>query len=177
MEAAKLNITGIFNRANKLKVPYFQRAYVWEEEHWERFLDDMRYAARTSHLYFMGSVILKQQETAVNQDNVRTIIDGQQRLTTIILFFKALFNKNETPERFTETFTTFKRGIILEHNYLDKPTFDKICLGQDLDAREGSSQIGKCFSYFLKNIEKDAIDPNNLLANVIFVSIYIAWKR
>ena len=42
MEAGKVNISGIFNRANKLKVPHFQRSYVWQEDQWERFLDDTR---------------------------------------------------------------------------------------------------------------------------------------
>ena len=45
MEAAKINIAGIFNRARILKIPHFQRAYVWKEEQWERFLDDMKFAS------------------------------------------------------------------------------------------------------------------------------------
>src|SRR5687767_4691306 len=107
MEAGKRDIHGIFNKSNKLKVPHFQRSYVWGEEQWERFLDDMKYAAKTNSSYFMGSIILKQQETQSNKENVRIIIDGQQRITTFILFFKALFNKNNNPKKFFNIFTMF----------------------------------------------------------------------
>lgn len=177
MEAGKRNISDIFNRANKLKIPHFQRSYVWQEEQWERFLDDMRYASRANCPYFMGSVILKQQETQVNENNVRTIIDGQQRLTTVMLFFKALFNKNETPEKFQEIFTMFNNNIILEHNYSDKPIFEKILTDQELDAKEKKSQISRCYDYFLKNIEANEINPNNLLSNVLFVGIDLLFNE
>lgn len=177
MEAGKRNITGIFNRANKLKIPHFQRSYVWQEEQWERFLDDMRYASRANFPYFMGSVILKQQETPVDQDNIRTIIDGQQRLTTIILFFKALLNKNNTPEKFLQVFTTFNEEIILEHNYSDKPVFEKIFFDQSVDTNEKKSQIWKGYEYFLKSIEANEINPNNLLANILFVGIDLQYHE
>lgn len=177
MEAGKRNITAIFNRANKLKIPHFQRSYVWQEEQWERFLDDMKYASHTNSPYFMGSVILKQQETQGDQNNVRTIIDGQQRLTTVLLFFKALFNKNNTPEKFKNIFTMFNDEIILEHNYSDKPIFEKILLDQDIELKEKKSQIYKCYEYFYKNIETDGINSNNLLSNILFVGIDLLYEE
>ncbi|MFA6129295.1 MAG: DUF262 domain-containing protein, partial [Bacteroidales bacterium] len=177
MEAGKRNIPDIFNRANRLKIPYFQRSYVWQEEQWERFLDDMRYASHTNTPYFMGSVILKQEETSVADDNIRTIIDGQQRLTTVVLFFKALFEKNSDTKRFSEIFTHFSGKIILDHNYLDKPVFEKIFNGQDLDPREQKGRINNCYQYFLKNIEPGEIDPNRLLSNILFVGIDLQHKE
>jgi uncharacterized protein with ParB-like and HNH nuclease domain len=48
MEAGKRNIPDIFNRANKLKIPHFKRSYVWREEQWERFLEDMKYASKAN---------------------------------------------------------------------------------------------------------------------------------
>jgi len=177
MEAGKRNIPDIFNRANRLKIPYFQRSYVWQEEQWERFLDDMGFASRTNTPYFMGSIILKQEETTVNQENIRTIIDGQQRLTTFILFFKALFLNNNTTEKFSQIFTTFEGKIILEHNYLDKPVFEKIFLNQELETREKKSRIFNCYEYFLKNIEANKIDPNKLLSNILFVGIDLQYSE
>ena len=177
MEAGKRNITGIFNRAKKLRIPHFQRSYVWQEEQWERFLDDMKYASHANYPYFMGSVILKQLETPGDQDSVSTIIDGQQRLTTIILFFKALFGKNGTPERFLQIFTTFSDSIILEHNYSDKPIFEKILFDKPLDIREKRSRIYQCYEYFLENIKANEINPNHLLSNVSFVGIDLQFQE
>lgn len=171
MEAGKRNISDIFNRAHKLKIPHFQRSYVWREEQWERFLDDMHYASHANHPYFMGSVILKQQETTMVQGDIRTIIDGQQRLTTFMLFFKALFKVNETSERFNQIFTKFNNDEILEHNYSDKPIFDKILRDQNIEPKEKKSQIYKCYKYFTDEIGEDQIDPNLLLSNILFVGI------
>lgn len=173
MEAAKATITGIFNRANKFKIPHFQRAYVWEVEQWERFLDDMRYASgQLSSPYFMGSIILKQEILPIPQPgSLRTIIDGQQRLTTIILFFKALFLQNNQAGQFDQFFLTLWDEITIQHNHLDKEVFDKILLDQELNDRDKESKIYKCYKYFVKNIQPNEIDANNILANILFVSI------
>jgi hypothetical protein len=173
LEAGRRNIPGIFNRANKLKIPHFQRSYVWEEEQWERFLNDMRYASNANCSYFMGSIILKQQETQVHQDNIRTVIDGQQRLTTFILFFKALFKKNNTLGEFLNIFTMYNKNIILEHNYSDRTVFEKIFFDKEIEREEKNNKIYKCYEYFLKNLEENEIDPNYLLSNILFVGIDI----
>ena len=90
----------LFRSSRILEIPHFQRSYVWDEDQWSRFLDDMIYVSESKDTYFLGSVILKQQEipSSYQTGDVRTIIDGQQRLTTITLFFKALYERNETKE-------------------------------------------------------------------------------
>lgn len=178
MEAGKRDISIIFNRGRILRIPHFQRSYVWGEEQWGRFLEDMEYAARTNFPYFMGSIILKQQEGTSDQRYVVwTIIDGQQRLTTILLFFKALFNKKGESERFFQIFSTYSNDIILEHNYSDKPTFEKILLDQEVDVKDKSSKIYQCYDYFLTRIKADEIDPNHLLSNVSFVGIDLQFQE
>src|SRR5882672_8822528 len=93
VEAGKRNITDIFNRMRLLTIPFFQRSYVWDEENWERLLSDYQTVATTKRPYFLGSVILKQQPTSsgFNTGDTRIVIDGQQRLTTLLLFFKVLY--------------------------------------------------------------------------------------
>ncbi len=175
MEAGKRNIAAIFNRTGILKIPHFQRAYVWEEDQWERFLEDLSYVSRTNSEYFMGSVILKQQETTSQSQtrDIRTVIDGQQRLTTIMLFLKALYQKLEQSNNFSNIFKTFNDEIILEHNYLDKPVFEKILLDKELTKQEKENLISKCYEFFVKNLNNE-INPNNILQNVLFIGIDLA---
>lgn len=93
MKAGEVCINDIFNGARLIEVPFYQRAYVWKEEQWERFLTDMEYVSDTQRHYFLGSIILKNGETPNMTDafsSRKIIIDGQQRLTTLILFFKVL---------------------------------------------------------------------------------------
>ena len=41
MEASTLLINGVIQRNTLLRIPYFQRRYVWKEKDWERFAVDM----------------------------------------------------------------------------------------------------------------------------------------
>lgn len=60
MDAGKRTINDIFNGSRVLEIPFFQRAYVWGEEQWERLLEDAENTCRSNEPYFMGSAILKQ---------------------------------------------------------------------------------------------------------------------
>ena len=96
MDAGKKTINEIFNGSRILEIPFFQRAYVWDEPQWERLLDDIENVCKTHTPYFMGSVILKQQltNTGSSVGDIRTVIDGQQRLTTIYLILRLLGKNN-----------------------------------------------------------------------------------
>jgi Protein of unknown function DUF262 len=83
----------------RLVVPLFQRPYVWNEENqWEPLWEDVvRVADRVlkrpfdkHHPHFLGAVVLQQVQKQTGQMQERTIIDGQQRLTTLQLLLDAL---------------------------------------------------------------------------------------
>ena len=104
MDAGKRTINDIFNGNRVLEIPFFQRSYVWGDDQWERLLEDMENVSLSNKPYFLGSVILKQQPTNTGNQvgDIRTLIDGQQRLTTLNIFFKVLClktNQNSTFER------------------------------------------------------------------------------
>jgi hypothetical protein len=83
----------------RLLVPLFQRTYVWNEElQWEPLWKDLeRVATRllkspqtTQAPHFLGAVVLQQSPTPTSDLQQRTVIDGQQRLTTLQLLLNAL---------------------------------------------------------------------------------------
>ncbi|PYU86409.1 MAG: hypothetical protein DMG08_29835 [Acidobacteria bacterium] len=89
----------VFMQPQRLVVPLFQRPYVWNEENqWEPFWNDIvRLADRVlnrppdkHHPHFLGAVVLQQVQRQTGQMQERTIIDGQQRLTTLQLLLDAL---------------------------------------------------------------------------------------
>lgn len=87
----------IFFNPQRLLVPLFQRPYVWNEElQWQplwndvRRLTERRLSSGASLTHFLGAVVLQQQATQVGSLTLRTVIDGQQRLTTLQLFFDAV---------------------------------------------------------------------------------------
>lgn len=89
----------IFMQPQRLIVPLFQRPYVWNEENqWEPLWNDViRVAERLlkqpderHQPHFLGAVVLQQVQNPIGLMQARTIIDGQQRLTTLQLLLDAL---------------------------------------------------------------------------------------
>ena len=89
----------VFMQPQRLIVPLFQRPYVWNEENqWEPLWNDVaRIAERLlkrpndkHQPHFLGAVVLQQVANQTGLMQSRTIIDGQQRLTTLQLLIDAL---------------------------------------------------------------------------------------
>jgi hypothetical protein len=89
----------VFMQPQRLIVPLFQRPYVWNEDNqWEPLWGDVvRVAQRLltdAHArhqpHFLGAVVLQQLQNPSGTMQERTIIDGQQRLTTLQLLLDAL---------------------------------------------------------------------------------------
>lgn len=86
----------IFYNPQRLLVPLFQRPYVWNKERqWEPLWQDVRRVAErllagyeTDH--FLGAVVLQQLPNELGSLSSRSVIDGQQRLTTLQLLFDAI---------------------------------------------------------------------------------------
>ena len=74
---------------NYYEIPFFQRNYVWQLENWEELLDNL---LDINQNHFLGSIILKQK--SVNSGDIAcfTIIDGQQRLTTLSILLRACYD-------------------------------------------------------------------------------------
>ena len=185
MEAGKRTIRDIFNRGRNLEIPFFQRSYVWGEEQWQRFLEDMQMVSTNKKPYFLGSVILKQQQTTSNNDSILTVIDGQQRLTTLNIFLKVLCLKNNSDNDFTETFKKQRdKTIILLHNHNDEASFNEVVNLEEAKVYESYSQNDKilqAFNYFNENITDEDLKSNldffNILDNVLFVGIDLGFEE
>lgn len=178
MEATKQQIANIFNGHRVLEVPFYQRSYVWQEEQWQRFLEDMAFISHCKQDYFLGSVILKQQMTDIGVSNDhRTIIDGQQRFTTLALFTKSLCLKTDDMDTFNQHFTVRNKkmrtkSLALLHSINDRADFEKVLnLDKDVALDNPQSNILRCYNYFQKNIDVDKYDIDVLMAHIVFIGI------
>ena len=89
----------VFMQPQRLVVPLFQRPYVWNlENQWEPLWNDVVLVAERlldhpndkHYPHFLGAVVLQQVQQVTGRMQMRTIIDGQQRLTTLQLLLDAL---------------------------------------------------------------------------------------
>src|SRR3954451_4125401 len=87
----------VFMQPQHLVVPPFQRPYVWEKnEQWAPLWQDVRRRAElrltqpaADARHFLGAIVVQAQEPILGDLQASSIIDGQQRLTTLQLLMDA----------------------------------------------------------------------------------------
>lgn len=178
MEAGKRSINDIFNGNKILEIPFFQRAYIWNEQQWERFLTDMEYVSINNKPYFLGSIILKQQLTNSQQSvgDKRTLIDGQQRLTTLNIFFKVLSLKTNN-QSFSNIFRLpmKQNEIALLHNRNDINAFNSVLNLTEEKKLTDDDNVTKAYNFFSEKIDISKLNFQNILTNIMFVGIDLGF--
>ena len=173
MEAGKRNINDIFSGTMRLEVPFFQRAYVWGEPQWERFLEDVENVCATKEPYFMGSLILKQKSTtsASRVGNVRLVVDGQQRLTTLSVLMKVLSLKTGETRKFDRQFILIDDSPAMLHNHNDEAAYNRIMQLEALGELPGSDGVTKAYNYFRDHADPNKLDFDSICHLIYFVGI------
>ena len=177
MDAHKALITNIFNNSTLVEVPFFQRSYVWKEDLWARLLEDMEFVVKTKKPHFLGSIILKEGRKPKQGENFadcRTIVDGQQRLTTFLIFMKVLCLKLKQTALFDCQFRIMGQMIALRHGRNDIRAFEKIMSldkAEKIDNPEPTSRIIGAFNYFVEHIDESKLDIMTIFVNTQFVRI------
>lgn len=84
-------------KKSKFLIPDYQRPYAWTEDQCQTLWDDLfsfaipddnAQAFNDDEEYFLGSVV-----TFKNEHGELEVIDGQQRLTTLLLILRAFYDK------------------------------------------------------------------------------------
>lgn len=177
MKAEEASLKKIIeSEPHRLEIPFFQRRYVWKEENWEEMLHAVE-KSRTEKV-FWGSVIIKITNEYGNVDGFQYgkgyIIDGQQRLTTIAILTKAIYDslsinaqKGWAKEKisndiFFKPFSSAEQEqwqLIIEHSRVDKEAFEYVVRTGVFDddvvevEENEESQIKRCYSYYKKCLE------------------------
>lgn len=86
-----------------IKVPDYQRAYSWESKQIELFIGDLASLVNRGGYYF-GHFIVE------NGPDAMELVDGQQRLTTVVLFLRVcqIENPHPNPQRLFELLNRFE---------------------------------------------------------------------
>lgn len=103
-EAKDYAISDILNKS-VFDIPRNQHRYVWKKPHWQDLYEDIVFSITETKPHFVGSIVL---ESGGKKDGLSyyTIIDGQQRLTTITIVLLAImkhFHENDMTDDFLGT--------------------------------------------------------------------------
>lgn len=106
MIPSKLTVAQIFEQERRLVVPLFQRKYVWDKaKQWQPLWEDIKQLAEEELVratdsmargrkkmpnHFIGAVVLANLDAEWKSVPARSVIDGQQRMTTLQIVLTAL---------------------------------------------------------------------------------------
>lgn len=125
VEAHPRRLKTVFRSDVRLVVPLFQRPYVWdEEEQWAPLWEDVvatfdRRGDDETPPHFLGAIVLEQKRGVLGSLEVREVIDGQQRLTTLQILIAALRDTYISLEIRTRLLSRLTKTLVNDADYVD----------------------------------------------------------
>ena len=150
------DIRTIFSR--EYQIPMFQREYSWEQEQCETLWDDLidfHNEKDKKDKYFLGNIVVH----PIDESEKFSVIDGQQRLTTLLLLIRALFDNAGTVKALEECLkikdklsSELTNNIRLNSDVIegDKKNLEKIILEGRCD--DENSRLNINYDMFKKKI-------------------------
>jgi len=163
----KQDIKSIFADDRYFEIPNYQRSYAWREKQLRDFLDDFSHMENYKKYYY-GTILLQHKE---NTDDTYEIVDGQQRLTTLIIFMSCLIRRLEQIGLTDEAADLDKKFIKYKINYVLKlqdqdDGFFKMYILQPNDKADHKTpaqrNLWEAKEYFTKALE--TADKNDCMA-------------
>ncbi|GAB0003965.1 DUF262 domain-containing protein [Helicobacter pylori] len=161
MKATQSTINDFFALTGTIfSIPVYQRNYTWEEENCEKLLQDIVSISQNKKTHFMGSITyilhLIDDEKSLRQLQEFVIIDGQQRVTTIMLLLKAIETKiqNEGIKKEIGNLLNLSgQRLRLKPIKSDKEAFDLVMQNRSHEL-QGASHIRNNYKFFTKELER-----------------------
>ena len=96
MGVKEKSIRTVYNFLNdsNLAIPKYQRPYKWTKEHVKQLFDDIQ-AFKNKSAYRLGTIVLHWD----GKKKEKNIVDGQQRIVTLLMIIHALRNKEGINEK------------------------------------------------------------------------------
>ncbi len=170
MKAGEVVLQQLLNGSIQYQVPLFQRTYSWRERQWERLWEDLLeiYAMERPRNHFIGSIVTQPVPDAPERAAKFTLIDGQQRLTTLFLIL-ALIRREATTsgrwpglsEEIQDMCLTNKwaqnenERLKLRPTQGDRVSFAAAMAGEPVDT---ATQIGRACEFFESALREGDIE-------------------
>lgn len=173
MDASKSNLLNFLSTGNELSIPIYQRKYSWSIRECNQLFKDILNAGSDDNQqsYFIGSVVFMVEDGYIAGPVKHiTLIDGQQRITTITLILAAMcsyYKTRDINDYFNDIYLHYlvdavsrKRKLFLTE--YDDTTLDKIISTLDLDKNlifneDDSLSVRTNYEFFCNMINDDNI--------------------
>ncbi|GAA7148955.1 hypothetical protein HpBGD46_08870 [Helicobacter pylori] len=160
MKSEQSTINDFFSKASTVfSIPVYQRNYTWEEENCKKLLQDIISISQNKKTHYMGSITyilhLIDDEKSLRPLQEFVIIDGQQRITTIMLLLKAIETKipNEGIKKEIDNLLNLTgQRLRLKPIKSDKEAFDLVMQNRSHEI-QGVSHVRNNYKFFTKELE------------------------
>jgi uncharacterized protein with ParB-like and HNH nuclease domain len=185
INANKEKLQSFYQGSLQYEIPFFQRAYVWSEENWITFWEHLiseleAYENGEDSEHFIGTIITKQKKSKNLSENIVELVDGQQRLTTIAVFLKALHDTvigdlpklKEGIEKllwFEDSYG--KVHYRMKHSRIDEPNFIKVMEKPEDIYEDDTSSILLAYNHFKNNLKDFTDHKRETLKQVLLQKI------
>jgi uncharacterized protein with ParB-like and HNH nuclease domain len=164
-------------------IPDYQRPYAWGEEHCQTLWDDIFTFAfpdndcdkfDTNDEYFLGSIV-----TFKNANSKLEVIDGQQRLTTLMLLLHAFYNKFNNMQDEASIRTREKiSGCIWKTNEFGKAELNVLKINSEVATDSDKEEFLEILQTGLVNkIQKSNYAKNYLFFQPEFYTIIAIYRH
>ncbi len=170
MEARKIKLLEFIGSGKKtFNIPVYQRNYDWKEEQCQKLFEDIQNIVKSNYEieHFLGTVVFVSSKAEMNF-NEYILIDGQQRITSIMLLLKVLhekITKEDYKEEIWEEYLTNKRvpeenlRIRLKPVESDGMPYKKLIEENDISL---TSNVCKNYKIFEKVVEGSNYSPEEI---------------
>lgn len=145
-------------------IPYLQRAYKWKEKQAKQMLEDFSEFLKQEKTYYC----MQPLAVVKTEDNKYELLDGQQRLTTLLILWRILFEDNKE-NTFHPYIFEYERDSSESNTLLNRYSFitesDEIKKGEhrNIDEYYMSKVYGAIKQYFIDNSDNQKEDFKKLL--------------
>lgn len=188
-------IYSILTGNHTFRVPNFQREYVWATKEKETatdrqvnaFFDDIYEASKQGENYYIGSII-----TYEGNEFEHFLVDGQQRLTTLMILFSAYrdFQLSELQEEkyvVSDPYLRFDQKIPGRNRKVDKliisnksgREFLKDLLRgfeiESIDVRVGSKAMREAYDFCFEFFQNKGVSDSEAFVDYILKHVELSW--
>lgn len=149
-------------------IPPFQRNYDWSYEQCDELFDDIVKAYKTKTTHYLGNIVYYMGKNSGASFNELILVDGQQRITTILLLLCAIrdYSKQEDLKinsRYLINDTDIEKfRIKLKQTSYDYDCFAAVIDGRNLQEVDQQSNVIKNYKRFIELIKNSEIEPKDI---------------
>ena len=191
MKAGTTSLNKFLKRSLLMRIPIYQRKYNWSLDECKQLFEDILSVGGDDDRksYFIGSVVVKTESDELIDDYLKvTLIDGQQRITTLTLIYCAICNyyKNINERLCSKIYTDFiindeieettiKLTLTKDDNESLKYISNSIPLDKEFNLNPDNSVIiYNNYEFFRKQINDENIDIlMKGLKKLVFISVVL----